>query len=310
MADDRDRLALLLDARLSADARVIGLLILELGEGDHEISHDQFRMVLRNGPSDETIRRQLRSLESTGWIRTSPGGRGHANRYRPLAAHECGSNEAFRRALYASAESFTPTPGVGLNLDKPTPGVGLNGQRGGTIGGGEVGRENAGSTPPVAPPDRTVDSEAEALIDQHADVLTGCRGALRDYLASRVPAGASRQRGYVATLVTWIQGSTVDGMWRRTDGSKVKPPERAAVLARALNELLASEEGKRAHDVGDPRNLENKITGILRDEAKRASTAHGRGRAGPGKTSSKGADRTGIGANQGTFIIEGDEDAA
>lgn len=59
-----DRLALIADARLPGDARVMGLYILELGEGWHHVAHDDFRAIL-DGPSDETLRRHLRKEEES-----------------------------------------------------------------------------------------------------------------------------------------------------------------------------------------------------------------------------------------------------
>lgn len=77
-----DQIRLLGDARLSDTARIVGLHISALGEGEHEISHDSLAAVLHGCPNADTVGRHIRQLIVFQYIeRTSAGGKG-SPRYR------------------------------------------------------------------------------------------------------------------------------------------------------------------------------------------------------------------------------------
>lgn len=79
---------LMTDARLSDSARVLGFYIASLGEGEHELSHDELAALLHGCPNTDTVGRHMRMLIVHRYVeRTSPGGRG-SPRYRWLSTLE------------------------------------------------------------------------------------------------------------------------------------------------------------------------------------------------------------------------------
>lgn len=310
---------LMADTRLSDSARVIGFWLLHEEVGDDgfvELRFDAIRAMLHGFPSDDVIRKHLRMLRGSGWAERKPGGFGKGDRYRMLDP----LNQPPETARHAPEHTLLdpnlstpyptrPGPEHTLSPARPASTPSLGTDLGGDYRGGKVGRENASGSPPVVPPgpnpDGVVDEDAEALIGEHPEALTGCRDALRDYLARRIPAGNGRQRGYVATIITWVEGGYSDRMWARPDGTKVKPPARPGVLAEAINELLGSDEGGRKHPVGDPRNLKNKLTGLIRDSSRGTSAPPTRTPRDP-----KPKRESSLAANQGEHLIEEDHHAA
>lgn len=277
----QSQLALLADTRVPDSARILALFVdvaTKADDGFAEISHDEFRRILFGGPSDDTIRRHLRQLENTGWIESRPGGKGHSNRYRILATDECGPNQHFRAALVRSLKDRLGTE-QGLSTFSSAPEPSLKPPV--VVGGSskkEV-EETRGRALQVSYP---LTEQARTAIDERGDSLTGCRGALQDYLESRVPEG--RQYGFVQTVVTWIDGRD-RSVFELSDGSKLPDAEKTGYIAAALNELSAGDESRMKRPVGDPGNLKTKLNILLRQrgyDGGRNGSTHRGGR--PGET--------------------------
>ena len=251
---------LLRDARLSDAARILGLHLSMLGEGDHELSFDALAAIVHGTPQTETIGKHMRQLTVHGYAeRTSGGGRG-SPRYRwheSSAPKKIGPEQSLPRNFSAQSDTV-----VVDDEDKQIP--------------------------PIVPP--KLDDRTEKALDQHAGKLTGCRGALRDYLTANVPT-PTRRYAYVHTIATWLDGGDPN-VWRLADGSGLPPPERPALLATALNELAAGDEKMMKRPIGDPANLRTKINILLRQrndhERRNGGTGHNGGRAAGQGSSSAG----------------------
>lgn len=223
---------LIADSRLTDAARLLGIHLAMLGEGEHELPYDQLATLLHGCPNRNTVGGHIRKLEAFGYIeRTSEGGRGHSPRFRWIGL---APNEACANATYSTnARALTATDDV-ADADV--------------------------TTPPVIPLPPALHPDAEAAIERHGEKLRGCRDSLRDYLRLRVPP--ERQYGYVQAVATWLDGFGFNWSSGRHQGMPLPRGERPPLLAAALNELAATNEGKRVHDAGDPANLKTKL-GIL-----------------------------------------------
>lgn len=241
---DRER-TLIQDARLSREARLMGLYI--AGEGDDwtEVSTEDWQRLLGRSqqggtPTRRTISHYASELVTWGWIEKKPGGAG-SPRYRFLPGSQS-HTEALRSSQRHAERNGSVAP-----RDTQDPATGPP------------------DTPKASPPplattssSASVAREAEEAIERFADALAGCRGALRDYLLERVPP--DRQLAYVQTLVGTIQG-TDEWAWTDGTGSKVPPDERPTVVAGCLNELrLGDEVGQYfPQPPGGFKNLRSKI---------------------------------------------------
>lgn len=251
-----EQLQLLADTRLPAAARIVGLILSLAGTDGVEFGRDDVRMFL--GPSDpdsdDTIRRLFRHLESTKWVARTPGGRGHSDTFRVLGPQECGSMSGIRVGMGAAL------------LDRVCPGAALNPDRVGT--GAALSPPSSSPHPqPLPPPDAqgrardghgpAVHSMAEGAIADRSDLLDGCQSALHDYLVERVDY--DRQGAYVWRLVTSLEGGD-EWMWKDRTG-RTLTEGRTAIIAAALNELLACDEvGKHFPDPpGGFGNLRSKV---------------------------------------------------
>lgn len=238
------------DARLTPGACRVALYVAALGDGWHEVPHSAFAAVL-NHPGEKRLRSDLQLAEEFGYLDRKSGGRGHHDRYRvspALAAPLNGNSPSHDAGLKNS-----PAPDDTLNGHSPAPEATLRGDsRGVAVEGGvsEGVADSAREGPELS-------RKAERALDQHEDKLEGCRGSLRDYLAERVP-DPTRQMGYVHKVAGWIDGTDSD-IWRAPDGDRVDSDRRTAILADALNDLLASDEPDMKRPVGDPANLRTKV---------------------------------------------------
>lgn len=232
-----EQVALLNDASLSDAARVLGLYISTLPEGDHELSHDTLSALLHGTPNPDTVGRHLRQLRVHGYIeRTSKGGSG-SPRYKWSARENSRAEEAVPAKIHGQEP---------------------------TVVAGAVGDTPFNSPEPI-------DVRALRAIEQAGDKLSGCRGSLVDYLTARVPQ--PNQYSYVQAVVSWIDNPLAT--FRRPDGMPVPTDERAKLLAVALNEMAATDEATRKHRAGDPANLRNKLGIVIRDRYREASPATG-----------------------------------
>jgi len=228
-----DQASLLADTRLSREARIVGLYISAFGIQPQEIPHETFRMLLggagRGVAKDDTIGGYVKELTTFGWITQNLNtGRGHAPSYEFRPPSQGGPNQRIAPLLRGGL-NMDPPPSGGLNTDGPPMSGGL--------------KPPSSSTPPLPPPsarvredvENSIVAEAMTAMEVSADVLKGCRGSLKDYLAKRVDP--RHQHGYVQRLVASMQGRD-EFMWRDRRGGTLHEG-RPDVLALAFNELAA-----------------------------------------------------------------------
>jgi hypothetical protein len=111
--------------------------------------------------------------------------------------------------------------------------------------------------------------------------MNGCRGALTDYLAARVPP--ERHYAYVQTLASWLANPNC--CFATAGGGLLPEGDRHRFLALALNELGASDETPYRAPPGDPRNLKTKLSVLIR-EASRGPPPSVTGRSGRSRLAS------------------------
>ncbi|HEX7050055.1 MAG TPA: hypothetical protein VF188_07650 [Longimicrobiales bacterium] len=289
------------DPRLTPDAVRVVLYVATRGDGEHEIDACELMALLRC-KSDKPVRNAVRLAETYGYLRCRQGGRDHPNRYTYL----CPVADVSETYTSQGAE-VKDTPPQGQSY----PTYSAHRAEVSAITRDDTRQSDrerdSQESPPVVPPTTPVlDERAELAIAQHNGLLDGCRGALRDYLAARVPP--PKQFGYVQRVATVVNGLGFN--WNPLGGDGIPPPARPGLVAAALNELLAT--GERTADPpmkwsdGDPRNLLTKLEILIkqsnredvherrngrRDHRGRAPAAgageagHGRGAQGSGRRS-------------------------
>jgi hypothetical protein len=285
MAKAKELLQVVLDTRLSCEARVLVQYVASRGDGPHEISAAEFSRAL-NQAGEKAVRRAVQDATEVGWITRTEGGRGHSPQFEftpdspALSAGVNADSPAVSAGLKPDSPAetahlngsgrhpaTTDSPAQNANLsDSPAQIAGLNGGQARKLGEPLDGRMDGGN-PPVVPPSG-LSSRVVETFRQHAEILAGTRKALRDYLVAR-DLPETRQVAYIQRLVCGLEDGT---LFRRPDGSSVPPAERTAIVASALNELLQHGEQKTALEGlrpmkwpdGDFRNLQTKIQ-ILAD---------------------------------------------
>lgn len=247
-------LAVVIDLELTPEAARLVQYVIGLGGGEdgwHHVSYAKISALLGHG-GDHRIKKAIASGESAGWL----------------------------EADYLTGRlppRFRVCPGKFLNQKAVSPGKFLDQKP--TVVGDVV------ATPlysPTEPFDPSLSLPAMDAMAKASEKLSGCRGALRDYLRARVPL--DRQYGYVQSVVVWIDNPLAT--FRRPDGTAVPPDERTQLLAVALNEMSATDETKRKHAAGDPSNLKTKLGFVIRDR-------YGGGARSPASTSGGSAPRPG-----------------
>lgn len=263
-------LELLKDSRLSSDARLLGLYIESLGDGEHELARDELGDVLTNGWSRERVQRAVAQLERWRWVTRKKGGRGHFDVF--IFSQTCSElSDSESRQLKDSDSKSLP-----LRADSDSESLQLKPLE---------GREKVEEETPISP-------FAEKALEQHSEKLAGCRGALRDYLAC-LPVGR-RQAAYVQTIAAYMDD--IDpSVWRLQSGGWLAKEHRPDVLAVALNELAAGDEKMMKRPLGDPGNLKTKISILLQqreDNGKRHSQGDRKSqRAGNGSRAGNGPSK-------------------
>lgn len=267
--------ALLTDARLTPESRIVGLWVAFKGIGRHEVSYPEFASVISYEAGEKRVRAALRELTGSGYLVRSPGGRGHSDFYefRLPSSGDTLNDDSQADRVAATEATLNPDrvpiieyPGATLSADRVPaeghpkenleyPGDTLNGlacvirTEPLVVVGGDASAQ------------ARLSPQAESALSTHSELLRGCRGSLRDYLASRVPE--RRQASYVHSVAGWLNGIDAN-VWSRPDGSKLEPEKRTAMLANALNDLAASDEAQLKRPVGDPANLRTKINILLK----------------------------------------------
>ena len=287
-----DRLSLLTDPSLTDTAVRVALLLLELGEGEwHPLAFDDLSRVLHGYPGPDGIRRHLRILTAAGWLERRPGGRGNPDQFRIASV----KRPTLRDRLAGKAQEAEPDR-VGQTTQVKTDRVGQTTK---SKGPSKEGEREVGSSPSISPPE--LEDSAAELFEAHRSTLNGCGDSLRDYVRTRV--APDRHRAFVGTVLSWLDGLDPNA-FRKDDGTSVPQEERTKLLAVALNELGATDEdGTRAHPAGDPRNLRNKLRGIINGPSRPRRSKHGSDPVSPTSSPSPSSE-LGLGDNLGSFEIE------
>jgi hypothetical protein len=258
---------LLADSRLSDAARVLGLTLSTL-EGPQETPYEALAVYLHGTPNRDTVGRHLRQLLLYGYVRKASSGGSGSPVYEWIGEPA----ESLPAKIHAQTNSLP---------------VKIHAQDG-------FARENSRAEHPVvvvgevvditplpplpAEPDgNPIDPRAVAAIEAAGEHLAGCRGALVDYLRARVPLAL--QYAYVQTVHAWAANPLAT--FRRPDGHPVPEGERARLLAVALNEMAATDEGTRKYRPGDPANLRTKLQNVIAarfdDRSRRNGNGNGNG---------------------------------
>jgi hypothetical protein len=269
--------AVVLDTRLTPEACRATLYVASLGSGEHEVRWTDFAALL-NHPGEKAVRAALRVAVDAEWIERRAGGRGHPDRY------------SFRVPPGAAVSDTVP-PAGSLNGLRVPPGASLSERSSSKEVDVEVGSELPHAREAFFP----IAESALAAIDSRATDFNGCRSAVTDYLARRVPT--NRQHGWVFTVAGWFDGIDAS-VFKYPTGMKAPPAEWPKVMAAGLNELMATDESRMSRPVGDPGNLKTKIQILLKQWAHNANPDHG------GPTIATRAN-PGFGSNQGRHAVEG-----
>jgi hypothetical protein len=252
------------DARLTAEAVRVILHVALAGEGEQHVGNVELSILVGGG--EKPIRKAIALAEHCGYLVAERGGRvGH-------------------KLTFVAPESRPP--GSHSDSEKTPVGEGFYGKDspGGVIPA-PVEEVDDEEVPPCSSP--MLDDRTEAAFDRFANQLSGCRGALRDYLSATVPT-PTRRYSYVNTVVSWLDGAD-QSVWRLPDGSSLPATERPRLLAAALNEMAAGDERKMKRPVGDPGNLKTKINILLQQRSRTNERTDRKPRAGGGGDNSVGS---------------------
>lgn len=233
---------LLCDQSLTDAARIIGLRMAALEDDWHELAPDDFAKMVSGYPRADAVRRHLRQLEMAGYIERKIGGRGHSDSFRFIASDVSTSLKTDRLESKPDANDLDSRFDSTLSAPVVEEGDGVT------------------DKPPSSP--FQLSERVEAAFTKHAEVLAGCRGALRDYLRDNVPTD-SRRYAYVQSVASWMADAD-PSVWRLRDGGLLPKDERPSTLAAALNEIAAGDERTMKRPVGDPGNLKTKINILLK----------------------------------------------
>jgi hypothetical protein len=261
--------AILSDNRLSEGARIIGLWLTSQepdADGWVELRFDAVRAILYGFPGDDAIRRHLRMLRGSGWAERKPGGKARGDLYRILD--------------YAPEHTLKDRLGLSHTL-KPDR-LGLEP----SLSPRSSSKEKAVVEPPISP--LPISDAATKALDQHDNLLSGCRGALADYLTASVPP--PKQQPYIQSLATYLNGFGFQ--WRNAEGATIPKDQRTGIIAAALNELGSQDETSMKNPVGDIRNLRTKLGILARDYGRTNGRHDGGGTASEGGSQAQGR-RTG-----------------
>lgn len=230
---------LLDDTRLSREARLMALHLVRLGDGEHQVSTQDWQRVLGAGPRGvakrQSIAQYMQELEVLGWIRRREGGSGSP--YYQLLPSPQGTPAASPVPSGDARGASAPVPS-GDASGSPVPSGDTLPSPQGTPAGPLLLQDIFVVSDSRTRTREQLHPDAEHAIEGAEGVLNGCRGALRDYLAARVKP--ERQYGYVQRLVTSLQGAD-EFMWADKTGRKLTEG-RTGILAAALNELIAGSE--------------------------------------------------------------------
>lgn len=238
-----DQVALLADARLTGDARVVGLLLSHAGE--QGLSYLELEELLPDASRDR-LRVAVQKLERFKWADRLIGGRGHGDRFVYIACPPGATYQADRLAIFGTAINRMPASGNLKALSVPA----------------SSNLRRPSSTTPLPPPPLDARAREWAL---SSEVLKGCRGSLLDYLSERVHP--DKQLAYAQTVAGIIEG-TDERLWKDRTGVVAVTKDRAKIVAGCLNELRQGDEVGQyfTGPPGDVRNLQSKIRYRVKSE--------------------------------------------
>lgn len=224
MTEHSELTQIVTDPKLTSDAVRLVLFVRGLGPGEHEIDANELQALVRcRGMKPVRTARDM--AVARGYLRIRPSSKGHPTAYQYI-----------HTAATVGCSPETTQPGLGGLQSTPKPPVVV---------------EVDDVVPPMVPL-YPIAPDAETAIERHADVLTGCRDSLRDYLRRRV--APPRQSSYVHDIAGKING--LGFQWHGTPLA-----ERSKMVSAALNELAATEESTEyKYPPGDPRNLRTKLS--------------------------------------------------
>lgn len=254
---------LLTDARLSREARLMGLYLASRGE-QVEVSTEDWQRILGSShqggfPTRRTLAHYAAELTTWGYVEKKPGGSG-SPRYEflqgsqdPVEALQ-GSGSPVEQNSYRAPRA-TEDHSTGLR----EPG------RGASSSSRVVVVDDVEERADTGEPRYSLEPKVTDAIEGAEDLI-GCRGALRDYLRRRVMG--PQQWGYVQTVRTWLAG----GIGAPKGLHDAPPEDRTHLFAAALNELasesVATEQAYRAArgKVGQTATLRSKVEYLVRRE--------------------------------------------
>ena len=217
----------------------MALHLVSLGAGEHRVSTEGWQQVLgataRGYPKRASIATHIQELVFSGWLRRREGGSGSPY-YAVALPPPPGTPAVFPPPSGDGRAETAPIPS-GDGRASPIPSGDVFPSPPGTGASSLLLLPSSSSSSSNARA-RKVHPDALAVIDHAGDVLNGCRGSLRDYLAERVDP--DRQHAYVQRVVTALQGAD-EWMWKDRAGHTLHEG-RTKILAAALNELLAGDE--------------------------------------------------------------------
>jgi len=263
------------DTRLTPGAVRVVLDVALRGHGEHEIATSRFAALL-NHPGEKKVRSEVALCVEFGYLSRRRGGRGKHDFYSYNPAVSAGLsdadpdyNPAPTAGLSAGDVNYNPATGAGLS-DNPAKIAGLKPPHAGPphsradfeplTDGSEVGREE----PPVVP---LSELSGDAALEQHSEILHGCRKPLRAYYMARFPDDGPRQASYVHSVVCMLDDPIT--YFRAPTGETAPAEEQRQILAIAFNQLLQTGEtgpnGPLRYPWGDIRNLRTTISILLKE---------------------------------------------
>lgn len=247
--------AILLDARLSREARIMGAHLHFMGAGDHKVSTEDWQRLLgasRGGPPKrQSIAGWAAELELYGYVAKRSGGVGSPIFTVPqedgkgklaTVPQRDGSRSTVPQGDTLQSSRRTVEPHVVVVEDVVVGDV------------VEDARERRYSLDPRV-------REILDAPDGDAPALNGCRGAVVDYLEGRV-MGPS-QVGYVRSIQAWLRGGS------GTPRGLLDVSDPVHIIATALNDLLTEDETKYKSgrgQVGVIANLRAKLSVLIAQE--------------------------------------------
>jgi hypothetical protein len=257
-----DIMAAALDPSMTPDAVRLTIYYASLGEGGHPYDRDRLSELLEEA-GEKRIRKALQRAERCGYLRRVKGGQA-TDRFAFSPAPKAGESRDLSPAQ-EGGEKLSPPHGAGQStLSTPQ----AAGERPYVVVGGD-GRSTPFNSPTGQNP---LSVQAMQAISTAGEKLEGCRGALVDYLQARVKEG--QQYGYVQSVVAWLDNPLQ--VFRDETGMAIPQSERVKLLAVALNEMAATDEGTYRAPVGDVRNVKNKVIALAKGYGKKATGTDGK----------------------------------